>query len=229
MRMQLDAVRAREGVLPDRYASVAQAIGVGVKAVRGAVQRLVTSRWLTLGHVNRVAPVSLVVRDPIRARFAAMKAMMQKDIARAKFKGEAIMIATLWLLVGSEHGVNHASPDFLVTRDTSERMHIDRYHPTERVGVEFNGPQHDHATLRYGPGTVERQRICDAMKLELCVENGVHLITVRAEDLSLEILLGKLRGWLPLRNLLGAESVIRFLGKTCSEYRRACAGGFATA
>jgi hypothetical protein len=228
VRMQLGAVRARDGELPNRYASVAQAIGSGVKAVRRAVRQLVTSHWLALEQTNRVAPVSLTARNPVRESFDLLKARIVMDIAVAEFTGEAFMNAAVLVLVGSEHGETHAAPDWLRNPETDAKMHFDRYHGPERVALEFNGPQHDHATDLYDEEAVTRQRALDVIKQEVSDANGVHLIIVRPQDLSLDTLRRLVQGWLPLRDLVGGESVVRFVEKLLSDYRRACSGGFAT-
>jgi hypothetical protein len=226
VRMQLGAVLARDGELPNRYASVAQAIGAGVKAVRRAVQQLVKSNWLAVQPRNRVSPVSLTARNPVRESFDLLKARMTMDISVAEFTGEALMNAALLLIVGSEHGETHASPDFLRNRETNAKMHYDRYYQPERVALEFNGPQHDHATDVYDDEAVARQRVLDVIKQEVSDANGVHLIVVRPHDLSLGTLRQMVQGRLPLRDLVGGESVVRFVEKLLLNYRRACARGF---
>ena len=69
---------------------------------------------------------------------------------------------------------------------------------------------------------MRKQRLRDAAKRNICAENGITLVVVHPEDLSLGQLLQKVGKLLPLRNLLGARPIINYLESACAAYRRQC-------
>ena len=140
-------------------------------------------------------------------------------LSRAKFLGEAIMREILSLIAAQGTFVDDGSLGFLVNPRTREQMRLDRYYMDEKVGFEFNGYQHYRATERYNQQTVDRQRVRDAIKRQLCAENGVDLVVVHPQDLSVSALLKKVGKPLPLRSLVGAGPLIRFLERVGAEYQ----------
>ena len=89
----------------------------------------------------------------------------------------------------------------------------------EEVGFEFSGYQHYRATELQNQETVDRQRVRDAIKRVLCAENGVDLVVVHAQDLSVSAMLKKAGKLLPLRSLVGAGPLIRLLERASAEYQ----------
>ena len=95
----------------------------------------------------------------------------------------------LSLIVAAAGFVDDGSLSFLVNPRTRQQMQLDRFYMYEKVGFEFNGYQHYLATARYDQQTVDRQRARDAAKRVLCAENGVGLVVVHAQDLSVSAML----------------------------------------
>ena len=69
--------------------------------------------------------------------------------------------------------VDDGSLGFLVNPSSGEQMQLDRYYVDQKVGFEFSGYQHYRATELYSQQTEDRQRARDAIKRQLCAENGV--------------------------------------------------------
>ena len=67
---------------------------------------------------------------------------------------------------------------------------------------------------------MRKQRLGDAAKRAIYARNGIALVVVHPEDLSLGQLLQKVGKLLPLRNLLGARPIINYLESACAAYRR---------
>ena len=145
-----------------------------------------------------------------------------REILKAESEGEAIMKEALSLLVDSRVFLDNASPSFLVNPDTGEQLEFDRYYPKDDVAFEFNGAQHYVATERYDEEAVRKQRLRDAAKRDICAREGIDLVVVRPQDLSLTTMLQKIGKLLPLRNLLGAKPLIDYLESECAAYRRNC-------
>ncbi len=59
----------------------------------------------------------------------------------------------------------------------------------------------------------------DAIKRQLCAENGVRLVVVHPQDLSVKTMLQKVGDLLTLRSLVGAGPLIRYLDRVAAEYR----------
>ena len=140
-------------------------------------------------------------------------------LSRAKFLGEAIMREILSLIAATGDFVDDGSLGFLVNPHTREQMQLDRLYMHEKVGFEFNGDQHYRVTGLYDQLTVDKQRARDAVKQELCAKNGVALVVVHPQDLSVKTLLQKVGNLLPLRSLVGAGPLIRFLDRAAAEYQ----------
>ena len=87
------------------------------------------------------------------------------------------------------------------------------------MGFEFNGYRHYRATELYNQQTVDRQRVRDAIERLLCAENGVDLVVVHPQDLSVSTLLKKMGRLLPLRSLVGAGPLIRFFEGAGADYQ----------
>eukprot|EP01121_Diplochlamys_sp_Union-15-3_P014658 TRINITY_DN4702_c0_g1_i1.p1 TRINITY_DN4702_c0_g1~~TRINITY_DN4702_c0_g1_i1.p1 ORF type:complete len:298 (-),score=53.12 TRINITY_DN4702_c0_g1_i1:92-985(-) len=59
---------------------------------------------------------------------------------------------------------------------TGKPMEFDIYIPTHELAIEYNGYQHFHDHLIFGPATMYRQR--DKEKKESCEANGITLISI---------------------------------------------------
>ena len=89
--------------------------------------------------------------------------------------------------------VQGSRPDWL------QGLELDLYHTLSRVAIEYNGPQHYTYPNPYHQSYREfaQQQQNDTKKAKLCIENGVHLLQIKASSLHQEVtetmeLLGKL-------------------------------------
>ena len=216
LRMQLQATAARKGALELKWASLCEEGHMGIKSVRKSLDKLVETSWLSVTQANRLAPLCLIQRNPIREHYENRKAVAMRAITTAKFKGEAILKEILSLLTTCRNYLTNASPAFL------EGMEIDFYFPKNDLAMELNGNQHYVATELYDEETVRKQRLRDAAKREICAREGINLVVVRPQDLSVATILEKIGKLLPLRNLLGAKPLMDYLEAECAAYRRHC-------
>ncbi|HWI60707.1 MAG TPA: hypothetical protein VNT75_02580, partial [Symbiobacteriaceae bacterium] len=102
---------------------------------------------------------------------------------------------------------------------TGERLELDRFYRTARVAFEFHGSQHSHASERFSQAEVDTQIQRDLIKAGLCVYQEIHLVIVRAEDLSLSGMTRKVGRWMPLRPLAGHEPLVDLLEEKSLTYR----------
>lgn len=88
-------------------------------------------------------------------------------------------------------------PEWLRSHETGCLLTLDLYCEELRIAVQYNGPQHYKFIPffhRNDPEEFEAYKRRDNHRLELCAENGVHVITVPytvdIEDTEKYILLG---------------------------------------
>ena len=204
-----------------KWAELRKITGLHLRTLRRAVRELAEAKWVSLAQKNRRAPIFCRLQDADEAHIRDLSETLDK----ADYVGEALMCWGLSLIVDTKESLDRARPEFLANPATRVRLEFDRYYPTEQVAVEFNGRQHYRATDLYSREKVQGQRKRDRLKERICKERGITLVVVRAEDLSLHGLLGKVGNVLPLRSLRGFRKTIKFFDERCREYQEACQRG----
>lgn len=199
-----------------KWAEFSRLTGLHLRTVKRAVRALVQAGWVRIAQKNRLAPMFFRLQHADEAR----RQEVERRLERSEYKGEALMREALSLIVDTQVSVDHARPEFLINPTTGERLEFDRYYPLDRVAFEFNGPQHYRATGRFTKEEVAAQRRRDAIKHRICKEEGITLVVVHAEDLSIETMISKVRGLLPLRNLRGYERTLNYIEAVCKRHRR---------
>lgn len=187
------------------------------RTMKRAVHSLVDSGWVAIHQENRVAPISFVLQHADEA----WKRGAQARIGWSPYRGQALMLEYLTLIVESKEFVDDAATGFLVNPRTQQLLEFDRFYPLHRVAFEFNGRQHYEPTERFSQRQVEVQRARDATKRSICARQGITLIVVHAEDLSLEGMLRKIGSRLPRRDLRCYSRTIRYLEHASLAYRMA--------
>lgn len=207
------------------FAQLSQLAGCSINAGKRALRELEQSGWVRTSQKNRLAPIRFRLQSPVMQRGEAALSQAQRRLDKARFGGEALMREYLTLLVDSTHFRDNHSPNFLLNPWTTEHLQFDRFYPPG-VGFEFNGAQHYGETKRY-PGKAEavKQWARDSLKLGLCQKQGVKLIIIHAEDLSLETMRRKVGKLLPLRNLVGYAALIEHLEIRSKMYRDVAENG----
>lgn len=200
------------------YRDLCSLTDLSSNTVKDAIKHLSDLRWIASSQANRRRPLVLTLRQPEEVGRTISVARQRLD--RAPFMGEALMREYLTLLVDSDEYDDDASPGFLINPYTGEEMQFDRYYPPY-VAFEFNGPQHYGPTELY-PNEEEarKQQGRDLIKRGICASRGINLIYIHPEDLSLEGMLRKVQGLLPVRSLDGQEELIAFLESRARPYRR---------
>lgn len=203
------------------YVELRRLTGHSIATLKLAVAALAGAGWLEVSQTGLRGPVAFTLGNPEVAQRQYEYALVKQRIAMAPLdrKGETLMREYLSQLVDSSEYDDDAVPGWLVNPFTNVQMHLDRYYIKLGVAWEFNGPQHYVKTPRFGAETVARQRARDHMKAGLCADQGVRLIVVHAEDLTLEAMSQKVGDLLPRRSLEGAGAILSLLRDKADGYR----------
>lgn len=200
-----------------KWAQTRDVFGWHPRTVKRAVRALEDAGWITIDQKNRLAALSFTLQH---ADIALLRAV-QARLGMAEFKGQALMLEYLTLIVDSNRFVDDGSVGFLVNPRTKHLLEFDRFYPLHGVAFEFNGRQHYVATGRFSSQQVEAQRNRDATKRLICTRENINLVVVHAEDLTLEGMLHKVGELLPRRNLSNYPRTIQYLERISRGYREA--------
>jgi len=139
--------------------------------------------------------------------------------------GQFLMARMVRFLVPHILPVENAEMMGLYNTETGGQMHLDLYLSEYKTAVEFHGPQHDRTTELYPSGAVlEAQQRRDEIKKKWCEAHGIHLVEVRAEDLSFERLVELLSPRVPVNlDKSGRWHIFDWLERTAERYRRKAA------
>lgn len=201
------------------YTTLATQTGLNPKTSKLAVRQLASTGWILLSQTSRIRPIHFTLSDPARRRNQAEIALVEQRLKRAKYLGEALAQEWISLLIDSDEFSDNARPGFLVNPLTDERLELDRFYPLHNVGIEFHGAQHDRATEQFSEVQVKEQQVRDYIKAGICLYRGIHLVIIRAVDLSLEGMLRRIGTCMPLRDLVGKEGLIDFLEEESMRYQ----------
>jgi len=196
---------------------LARALGIHRDTLRKYLGILVDSGWLSMEGGNH-GETTFVVRNPVLEERQAEVARVRKRIDRTEHKGEALMREWLNLIVDSDDFDDNARPGFLRNPMTGENMEYDRWY-TAGVAFEFNGPQHYGPTDVYpDPAQARLTMGRDYIKRGISQEKGVHLVTIRPDDLTFTRMRKLVEGLLPLRELRPDDPVLRYLTEVSLRY-----------
>ena len=164
---------------------------------------------------------TFVIRNPFLEERQAELTRARRRIDRADNKGEAFMREWLNLTVDSDQYTDNARPGFLRNPATGEPLEYDRWYWAARGAFEFNGPQHYGPTDAFPDPDQARLTITrDYIKKAISQEQGIHLVTILPQDLSLERIQEKVRNLLPLKDVRHDDPVLMYLTATSRSYMR---------
>ena len=205
-----------------KWAELAAKVGQCVRAARRAVRLLLAAEWLSLHQANRLKP--LIVRlfvDPVRR-------LQEREIRQAKAridvsenKGEAIMVEIVTAMAATNRFLVNGFAENSRNPETGFRLQWDMFFYELRVAIEFNGEQHYGPTELYTKEQSEAQQRRDAYKYKAAEREGIRVIVIRTEDLSVAGVLNKIRGAVPLNEEAKNPRLLRYLDKVCKRYRGA--------
>lgn len=73
---------------------------------------------------------------------------------------------------------------WLLNPKTGKKLRIDAYFEKEKIGIEYNGPQHYKIDGLYAPNEkiLALRKHLDALKKKLCAEHGIKIVTISYRD-----------------------------------------------
>ncbi|HWI52861.1 MAG TPA: hypothetical protein VNT01_12055 [Symbiobacteriaceae bacterium] len=201
------------------YATLSAGTQTSPNTLKLAMFQLAGAGWVQTNQAKRLDPLKFTLGTPAQMRSQAEAALADRRLKRGQFTGEAIMQEYLSLLIDSNQFTDNARPGFLINPQTGERLELDRYYQPHKVAFEFHGTQHERATARFTQAMVDAQHQRDLVKAGICLYEGIHLVIIRADDLSLRGMTRRIGQCMPLRNVDGHELLIDLLEETSLTYR----------
>ncbi|MEW6399346.1 MAG: hypothetical protein AB1503_09325 [Bacillota bacterium] len=206
------------------HTGLAEELHIHRATLRKLVAALEQTGWIQLQRAGRHETI-FVMRNPVLEERQAELQRVKARLAGAPFKGEAIMHELLDQEVPLTKYDLNARLGFLRNPGTDQPLELDRWYFEEKVGFEFNGPQHYGPTEAFpDPQKARNTMARDYIKRAICQEHGIRLITITAEDLTPERMEQKIRGILPLRQLRPDDPVLQYLGHIGRQYMRQIGG-----
>lgn len=146
------------------------------------------------------------------------------DYVRASDKmsprsGENKMNLMLDLIVDVSPCIHNACPWFLQNPKSKEFLEYDRFDPEAMRAWEFDGRQHYEVTPDFpDKNNLKQIQARDKLKARLSRENGVALITITAEDLTVENMLSKIPEDVPIKLIDVNGIYAKGLEQMCLQY-----------
>jgi hypothetical protein len=194
--------------------------GRALKTIRRATDLLAGRGWLVVNRKNHLCPFAFTIRNPIFEECMAELERVKRRIERAEFKGEALMKGFCTLAVPLSDYVDNPRLGSIVNPFTGETLELDRLY-YGRLALEFNGPQHYQETEFASAEEVLKQRVRDLIKAMICQDQGIPLVVIHPEDLTLKTMIEKLSPYVPIRDLRSKGPIIQYLEEMAERYRRA--------
>lgn len=108
---------------------------------------------------------------------ATARSEVQQALGLSRWVREAEMAVLVKQLFPEQVILREASPPWL------KRQRLDVYIPAIALALEHQGEQHYRAIKAFGgDAALQRNLERDALKKQLCAENGVHLVEIRFDD-----------------------------------------------
>jgi len=143
------------------------------------------------------------VQEFVAAYITQMRLAHGMDKATARSEVQQTLGLSRWVREAEMHGlVKKLFPEQVILREASppwlKRQRLDVYIPALNLALEHQGEQHYKAVKAFGgDAALQRNFERDALKKQLCAENGVHLVEIRFDDpLTLPVLRQRLQRFL---------------------------------
>jgi hypothetical protein len=139
----------------------------------------------------------VISRMPEAAQDEATE-MLISERECAPFLGEFLSKKFLDLFIPSAEYIDNGRPAFLRSADSKGPLEYDRFYYKHGVAVEYNGDQHYVTNEQYASEQELRERqLRDFNKARLSQKNGIILVEIVDEDLTLEGMRKKIPSALP--------------------------------
>lgn len=204
----------------DVMSAHAAGIGVSIKSIRRAAARLLETEWVFIGERRGRGRSIILVPWMPPAVEAAIADELHRIRSDVHYVGEWLMKCILDLLVKETNVWENARLSWAVAGDGGGRLEFDRWYPTWRVAVEFQGSQHFTAGTPFSTTEEElrQQMRRDTFKAGLCSRHGATLVEVRPAELTFDTMCAKLTGLLPLIPVQHSGPLFVAVAQMCQSY-----------
>ncbi|MGE5483883.1 MAG: hypothetical protein ACM3X4_02560 [Ignavibacteriales bacterium] len=210
-----------EAAGPRSISELARLAGIDTGNASRGCAALARAGWFRLARNGRgLVPIPVLPR----AAQEQQAKQLTRALGLAPQKGEFLMKRWLDLLVASDDFVDNARPPSLVNPMTGEPLEFDRFY-LEGVVFEFNGAQHYGPTQTYPSEQAFKEiRTRDLLKKGMSLEQGIVLVEVIADDLSLDGMRKKVPENLRQSAIDASGAYVKALERMCQEYRSRASG-----
>lgn len=188
-----------QGRAPDTLSGWAAAADMDTETARRSLNRLMEFGWAD--RIAKDGPGRQLIGPcmpiAVEAVVAERLQLVRLSVPRV---GEWLMMCWLDLLAASDDIIDNSRPGWLRSPGSSARFELDREYPSARVAFEFQGSQHLVIGGPYAHTQEEyaKQVDRDNIKAGICVRNRYRLIEITKEDLTLDRMISKVQGVLPI-------------------------------
>lgn len=199
-------------------ANIATTMGVSPETARRHVKRLEKYDWMYSFRRNGSADVLYAPWMPLHVErtLADYTEWLYNNVSG---RGERLMRFILALIVDDPHFIANARLQWIVSGMSGYRLEFDYTCPDANLAIEFQGRQHyEEVAFKHGTSNLQEQQQRDALKLLACWRQQFTLIEIADIELSPEILLTKLKPYVPLIPPRTERPLYQTLKKLCHGY-----------
>ncbi len=205
---------------PVSVAALSKLSGISRPTVSRLCKQLAKQGWI---YNVRKGSISTPVPAIPNAVQEQMSTELYAGLSAAPLKGEYLLRKWLEYLILSTDYIDNARPSFLQNPVTGERLEYDRFYPCG-VAFEYMGAQHYGPTEAFPDVAQFREtRVRDVIKRGLSEENGITLVYITSDDLTLQAMLKKIPEGLPRRQVDPKGPYVKALEQASAEYRASLA------
>ncbi len=175
----------------------------------------------SFGFLEIVGPGQYRPIDPEMSHQLAELETVKARLENTDLLGQTIVEVTCEVVVDRPNFIRNARLESIKNPSTWQSLELDLYDPVRKVAIEFNGAQHYHTTERYPDQKSLRDLMLrDLVKEAQCARNGITLITLTTEDLSVKAIVAKIGDALPIRAGAAQSIAAAYIDKVCYYYRK---------
>jgi DNA-binding MarR family transcriptional regulator len=190
------------------------------KTVSRAIKALQEDEWIIVIRVYKTAPGKYQLDSPSARNYRKWYNRTDNRLKRPSGHGEAIAQAMVALVAAPADFSANTRLSFLSNPDTDEFLEVDMWFPEYNLAVEFNGRQHYAPTEFASAEDVAKQQERDKVKAALLKAKKITLVVLTAADLSIDAVIRKLQGLVPLRDLRWHQALASYLNRIGKYYQQ---------
>ncbi len=206
-------------IRPGCISELCRVSGLSRESVRGHCRALAEAGWVIVAAKHGRKTIVATAPRPTQE---ALASRLKDDRWESAYAGEFLMKAWLDLLIDSDDFVDNSRPSFLAHPVSGQLLEYDRYY-REGVAFEYNGRQHYETTPQFpDEAGLQDVQVRDHIKSSLSHRNGVVLVVITEDDLTLDRMRDSIPDTLPVREIDEKGPYARMLANLSDEYINNC-------